>query len=127
MLLCDILEDCLLFLGTTTASPLGGLNSLLIALRGAALETSHDSSALLERTLEVATGGLAEHVDLDQVGLDGALDGDDGLDEQRVGVLHVQVHEAHHGNAHQLRSEGLLDLRRVVGVDGGGDELALLA
>lgn len=116
----------LLLLGTTTAGTLGGLDGLLVALGGAGLQTLHDAGGGLEGTLEIAGGGLAEDVDLDEVALEGGLEGDDGLDEEGVGVLHVDVHEGHHGDAHGLGAEGLAELGRVVGVDGGGDELALL-
>lgn len=66
-------------------------------------------------------------MDLDEVALKGALDGEDALDHERVGVLHVDVHESHHGDSHELATEGCLELLVVVGLDGGGDELALLA
>lgn len=65
-------------------------------------------------------------MDLDHVVLESALEGDDALDEKRVGVVHVQVHESHHGHTHSLATESGADLLVVVGVDGGGDELALL-
>ena len=65
-------------------------------------------------------------MDLGKVGLEGALEGDDGLDEKGVGVLEVEMHDAHHKDAHHLRAEELLGLGEIVGVDGGGDELALL-
>lgn len=116
----------LLLLGTTAAGTLGSLNGLLVASSGAALETLHEAGGSLERTLEVAGGGLAKDVDLDEVALEGALEGDDGLDQEGVGVLHVDVHEGHHGNSHGLGTEGLAELGGVVGVDGGGDKLALL-
>jgi hypothetical protein len=121
-----VMNNRLLLLGTTAAGPLGSLDGLLVALRRAALEAAHEAGGRLEGALEVAAGGLAENVDLDQVGLDGALERDDGLDQQGVGVLHVQVHETHHSDAHELTAEELLDLLGVVGVDGGGHELRLL-
>lgn len=65
-------------------------------------------------------------MDLDHVALEGALEGDDALDEKRVGVLEVDVHESHHGNTHGLTTESGANLLRIVGVDGGGDKLALL-
>lgn len=116
----------LLLLGATTASTLGGLDSLLVALGRATLHGAHEALGLLEGALEVAGSGLAKDVDLDNVALEGALDGDDALDEQGVGVLEVHVHESHHGDTHGLAAEGGADLLVVVGVDGGGDELALL-
>lgn len=65
-------------------------------------------------------------MDLDHVALEGALDGDDALDEEGVGVLEVEVHEGHHADTHELASERGADLLGIVGVDGGGDEFALL-
>lgn len=121
-----MLRASLLFLSTTTTGSLGGLDGLLVALGRAALETAHEASSSLEGALEVADSGLAENVDLDQVGLEGTLEGDDGLDQERVGVFEVDVHESHHAHAHKLGAEQLLNLRGVVGVDGSGDELALL-
>lgn len=115
----------LLLLGTATARSLGSLDSLAVAL-GGALHAAHEASGSLEGPLEVARSGLAEGVDLEEVVLEGALEGDDALDEQRVGVLEVDVHDAHHAHTHHLRPEELLELGGVVGVDGGGDELALL-
>jgi hypothetical protein len=122
----EIPDTDLLLLGTTPASLLGSLNRLLIALDGTALEPAHESRGSLERTLEVTGGGLAEEVDLGHVVLEGALEGDDALDEEGVGVVEVEVHDAHHGDTHQLRPHHGLDLREIVGVDGGGNKLALL-
>lgn len=115
----------LLLLGTTAASPLSGLNSLAVAL-GGALHTAHEASGSLEGPLQVTGSRLAKGVDLEEVVLEGTLERDNALDQQRVGVLEVEVHDAHHTHAHHLRSEELLELGGVVGVDGGGDELALL-
>lgn len=117
----------LLLLGTTTASLLGSLDGLLVALGLTVLHGTHEATSSLEGTLELAGGGLAVEVDLDEVALEQALDGDDALDQQRVGVLHVEVHESHHGNGHELTTEGGAELLDIVGVDGGGDELALFA
>jgi hypothetical protein len=123
---CATMAGPLLLLRTTTASSFGGLDSLLVTLSRAALEAGHQTSSLLEGTLEVTSGRLAEDVDLDQVGLEGALEGDDGLDKKRVGVFEVQMHESHHADTHELGAEQLLDLLRVVGVDRGGHELGFL-
>jgi hypothetical protein len=120
-------NSSLLLLGTTTASTLSSLNGLLVALGRATLHGAHEALGLLEGTLEVTGGRLAKDVDLDHVVLEGALDGDDALDEERVGVLHVDMHEGHHGDTHGLATESGTDLLVVVGVDGGGDELALLS
>lgn len=65
-------------------------------------------------------------MDLEEVALECALEGNDTLNQKWVGVLEVQVHDNHHAHAHQLRPEGLLELGGIVGVDGGRDELALL-
>merc|ERR1711939_1126926 len=48
---------------------------------------------------------------LSQVALERALDGDDALDEQRVRVLEVQVHDGHHADAHELAAPRLAQLR----------------
>lgn len=117
----------LLFLGTTAARLLGSLDSLLIALGLALLHGTHQATGSLEGTLEVARGGLAVKVDLDQVALEQSLDRQDGLNQQRVGVLEVQVHKAHHGDTHKLTAEGSLELSEVVGLDGRSNELALLS
>lgn len=120
-------KRCLLLLGTTTARLLSSLNGLLVAGSRATLHGRHEVAGGLEGALEVARGGLAIDVDLDKVALEHALDGDDALDQKRVGVLHVEVHESHHGNSHELAAEGSLELAKIVGVDRGSDELALLA
>lgn len=39
-------------------------------------------------------------MNLGQVALESGLDGQDRLDEERVGVLHVEVHEGHDGDTH---------------------------
>ena len=119
----------LLLLGTATASLLGQLDALLVGLDVAGVGAAHhaaEAGGSLPGTLELAGGGLAEDVDLDEVALEGALEGDDGLDQERVGVLEVQVHDAHHADAHELRLEQAAQLRLVVGVHGGGDDLGLL-
>lgn len=117
----------LLLLGTTAASLLSSLDGLLVALGLTVLHGAHEATSSLEGTLELAGGGLAVEVDLDEVALEQTLDGDDALDQQRVGVLHVEVHESHHGNGHELTTEGGAELLDIVGVDGGGDELAFFA
>jgi hypothetical protein len=118
----------LLLLGTTAASLLGQLDALLVGLEVCVAAAHHAAEAGggLPGTLELAGGGLAEDVDFHEVALEGALEGDDGLDEERVGVLEVQVHDAHHADAHELRLEEAAQLRLVVGVHGGGDDLGLL-
>lgn len=64
-------------------------------------------------------------MDLDLVALECALERDDGLDQQWVGVLEVQVHDGHHSYAHQLCLVECLHLVDVIFVDGGGDEFWL--
>lgn len=118
-------EKSLLLLGTTTAGSLGGLDGLLVAL-GRTLHAGHEAGGGLEGPLEVAGGRVAEDVDLEQVALEGGLERDDALDQQRVGVLEVEVHDDHHAHAHQLRPKRLLELAHVVRVDRGRDQLALL-
>jgi hypothetical protein len=119
-------DSNLLLLGATAARTLSGLNGLLVALGRATLHGAHETGRLLEGTLEVTSGRLAKDVNLDHVVLESALERDDALDEKRVGVVHVQVHESHHGHTHGLATESGADLLVVVGVNGGGDELALL-
>lgn len=62
-------------------------------------------------------------MDLDLVALERTLERDDRLDQERVGVLEVQVHDGHHSYTHHLRLEESLDLFEIVLVDGGCDEL----
>lgn len=122
----SLLFCALLVLDATAASTLGLLDALLVGLDLAAGHGAHEAAASLEGALEVAGSGLAEQVDLDQVALEGALERDDALDEERVGVLEVEVHDAHHADAHQLGLVQLLELGHVVGVDRRGDGLGLL-
>lgn len=118
----------LLLLGTAAAGLLGSLDGLLVALDTAVgtLHGAHEALGSLEGSLEIARGGLAKDVDLGKVALEDGLDGDDALDDQGVGVLHVEVHKGHHGDTHELAAPELAELVGVVGVDRGGDELALL-
>lgn len=66
-------------------------------------------------------------MDLGEVGLEGALERDDALDEEGIGVFEVQVHHTHHQDTHHLGTHQVLELGEVVGLDRSGDELALLA
>lgn len=119
----------LFLLGTATASLLRGLDALLVCFDLAlalALHHAGEPSVGLPRSLQVAAGGVAENVHLDEVLLEGALERDDGLDEQRVGVVEVQVHDAHHADAHELGLEQAAQLLLVVGVDRGGHGFGLL-
>jgi hypothetical protein len=65
-------------------------------------------------------------MDLDEVALEGALERDDRLDEQWVGVLEVEVHDGHHADAHELGLEEGAELLDIVGLDGGCDEFWLV-
>lgn len=116
----------LLLLGSAATGALGRLDGLLVALGRAALETAHEAGGLLEGALEVAGRGLAEEVDLGEVGLESTLERDDALDEERIGVLEVEMHDAHHEDAHHLRAHQLLELAEIVVLDSGGNELGLL-
>jgi hypothetical protein len=49
------------------------------------------------------------------------------LDQKRVGVLEVDVHNSHHSNTHKNTLNSLLKLGLVVLLDSGGDELRLLS
>ena len=65
-------------------------------------------------------------MDLDEVRLQGALERNDALDEEGVGVLKVEMHDAHHRDSHHLRAHQGLELSGIVGVNRGGNKLALL-
>lgn len=117
----------LLVLDTTASSTLSSLDALFVRLNFTALHGAHESTGRLPRPLKIAGSGLAEEVDLDKVALEGAFEGNDGLDEQRIGVLHVDVHDAHHADAHELCLEEALELLEIVRLDGGRDKLGLLA
>lgn len=115
----------LVLLDTTSPVLLRVLDGRLVAPD---LTLGHAQEALgrLERPLEVSDGRLAEQVDLHQVALQRALEGDDRLDQERVGVLEVQVHHAHHAHAHHLRLDELPQLLLVVLHDGRGHGARLL-
>lgn len=113
----------LLLLSTTPSTPLRSLNTLLIRLD---LPARAHKPSRLPRPLQIANRRLPPQMHFRQVALERRLDGDDALDEQRVGVLEVEVHDGHHADAHQLAAPRLAHLRVVVGVDGGGDGLFAL-
>jgi len=117
----------LLVLDATTASALGSLDALLVRLDLAARHGAHHATSRLPWSRQIAGCGLAEEVDLDEVALERALERDDGLDEERVGVLEVDVHDGHHADTHQLRLVQFAELLEVVGLDRGRDELGLFA
>lgn len=126
--LCQEHDNHLLLLGTSTSSLLGQLDALLVGLDLALtlLQSTHHTGSGLPWTLEVSARWLAKKVDLDQVALESAFERDDGLDEEWVGVLEVDVHDTHHAESHQLRLEETLQLLLIVCVDGGGNSLWLL-
>jgi hypothetical protein len=115
----------LLLLRTTPPALLRSLHALLISLDRATLHSPHNTRILLPWSLQLSTSRIAEHVDLDQISLESALDGNDGLDEQGVGVFEIEVHDAHHSDAHELGAHELAELVGVVFLDGGGHRLGL--
>jgi hypothetical protein len=114
----------LLRLHSTPAGHFCGLNTLLVGLDLAG--TAHQTARCLPGSLELANCRLSEQVNLDQVAFEGALEGDDGLDEERVGVLEVEMHDGHHADTHDLALEQAAELLSVVCVDSSGDGLGLL-
>ena len=90
------------------------------------MQAAHEASWLLEGSLEIASRGLAIDVDLGKVRLEGGLEGNDALDDERVGVLEVQMHYRHHTNAHELGAHEALELADIVGMDRRRHELGLL-
>ena len=115
----------LFLLNASTACPLSLLNTLLVSLDLPSTTHSHKASRSLPRSLQIPSSRLAEQMDLDQVSLKCALQRDDRLDEKRIGVLEVQMHNAHHSNTHELRLEHATKLLQIVGVNSGGDEFGL--
>lgn len=120
-------KTILFVLDTTTAGTLSSLDALLVGLDLTSLHRTHEATGSLPGASELTGGGLAEEVDLDEVALKGALEGNNRLDQERVGVLHVEMHESHHADTHHLALEEGLELLEIVGLDGGCDELGLLA
>ena len=55
------------------------------------------------------------------------LTGMRGLDEERVGVFEVEMHESHHGNSHQLRLVLRLELAVVILLNGRSDQLGFFS
>ena len=117
----------LLFLSTAPPSPLSSLNTLLIRLNlpTTLLQSTKHASRRLPGPLEISGRRLAQQMHLNQVSLKRTLQRDDALDEQRVGVLEVDVHDGHHADAHELRLVEPAQLLLVVGLDGGGDGFRL--
>jgi hypothetical protein len=116
-----------LVLDTTTTGTFGSLDALLIRLDFTTGHRSHHTTRRLPRSLQITSRRLAHEVDLDKVTLESALERDDGLYEQRVRVLEVNVHDSHHADAHQLRLVELAELLEIVGFDRGRDKLGLFA
>ncbi|KAI3487496.1 hypothetical protein L1887_48600 [Cichorium endivia] len=106
------------------AGTLGLLDGSLVGLRTGLTGGTEKTRGSLEGALEIAGGGLAPDPELGHVGLERVLEREDGLDDERVGVAEVEVHEADHGAAHEDAARGLGDLGEVVVAVGGGDELA---
>lgn len=73
----------LLFLGTTTSRPLSLLNSLLIRLDITTSHSLHQTSCL-PGALQVTGCGLAEDVDLDELGFESAFERDDTFSQLSV-------------------------------------------
>jgi hypothetical protein len=117
----------LLVLDTATTSTLGSLNALLISLDLASRHSSHHATRRLPWSGQIAGCGLAQEMNLDEVALESALEWDDGLDEKRVGVLEVDVHDRHHADTHELRLVELAELLEIVGLDRGRDKLGFFA
>lgn len=115
----------LLLLRTTSSCSLRCFDRCLVS-DGCSLTHTHHATACLPWALQLASCGLPKDVNFDQVTFQRTLDRKDGLDEERVGIFQVDMHEAHHGNSHQLRFVLRLELAAVVFLDGGGDELGLL-
>jgi len=115
----------LLLLGTTPTGPLGLVNALLVGYDVTTLHSRHHPSSL-PWSLKVPAGGLSKDVDLDELGFEGSFEGNDALDKQWVSVLHVEMHDTHHSNAHQKTLESRLELIAVVGRDGSCHKLRLI-
>ena len=116
----------LLFLASTATAAFGSLDAFLVGLDLAAGHAAKQAGAGLPRPLQVAGSRLTEEVDFDEVGLEHALQRDDALDEQRVRVLEVQVHDAHHANAHELGADQRAPLLLVICLDGRRHALGFL-
>jgi len=68
--------------------------------------TKHTSG--FEWAFEVSDSGFSENVDGDGFGIVDVLDTHEGLDEQGLGEVEVEVHDAHHGDTH-VRGAELLE------------------
>lgn len=108
----------------TRASLLSLLNRSLVGLRTSLSSSTEQTRGSLERTLQVARSRLAPDPDLGHVGFQCVLQWQNRLDDKRVGVSHVEMHESDHSATHQDTASGFGDLGKVVVTAGGGDELA---
>jgi hypothetical protein len=117
----------LLRLDSTSTGTFCLFNALLVGLDSITASVhAHQTARCLPGSLELADCRLSEQVNLDQVALEGTLERDDGLDEERVGVLEVEMHDSHHADTHDLTLEQAAELLRVVCVHSGSDGLGLL-
>ena len=83
----------LLFLCTTSACSFGSLDRRLVRLDLVLASHPHESSPGLPRSLQFTHRRLPEQPDLCKIALQQALNRQDRLDQQGIGVLHVDVHE----------------------------------
>lgn len=66
-------------------------------------------------------------MDLDEVPFKSALERDNRLNEQRVCIFEVEMHDSHHAHAHELGLEQLAQFGQVVCLDRRGYEFGLFA
>lgn len=62
--------------------------------------TSKHATTSLEGSLKITFGRLVENVDRDGLRVVESLETHKSLDEERLGIVHVEVEENHHGEAH---------------------------
>lgn len=74
-------KSLLLLLGTTAARSLGFLDRLLVRLDVAAAHSLHEAGCL-PWALEVTDSRLAENVDLNELGFEGAFEGNNAFAKQ---------------------------------------------
>ncbi|EEQ38079.1 hypothetical protein CLUG_02201 [Clavispora lusitaniae ATCC 42720] len=117
----------LLFLDSAGTSNLSRVDRSLVGLdvAGGTLQCSQEAWSSLERSLQVARSRLSKQVDLDNVGLQSRLDGGHRSHHQWVGVLHVQVHEAHHGQGGENTLDLSVNSLQVVLLNSGDNSLRL--
>ena len=125
----DILSDTLspLFLfDTAHPSLFRTFNTLLVGFRLRVWVQAHEPASCLPWSLEVSDRRLPKQVYLDEVDLQSALQWNYALNEERVRVFEVEVHDAHHPNTRQLALPQRSKLGHVIRVNGGGDQLRFL-